>query len=81
MFFFVVQAHMEKNVEKPAEKLWNYDGYKFRPIKQIFHPFYLAQATYILKYNLGHMFVKTKLRVHADPQIFRRKRRSYLFAE
>ena len=34
----------------------------------MFHTIDLAQATCTLRYNLGHMFVKTKARVHDDPQ-------------
>ena len=37
------------------------------------HTIDLTQATYTLRYNFGHMFVKTKLRVHDDPQILQNK--------
>ena len=47
----------------------------------MFHTIDLAQATYTLRYNLGHMFIKTKARVHDDPQIFCRTRRQNLFTE
>ena len=35
----------------------------------MFHTIDLAQATCTLRYNLGQMFVKTKARVHDDPQM------------
>ena len=47
----------------------------------MFHTIDLAQATYTLRYNLGHMFVKTKAGVHDDPQIFCRTGLQYFFAE